>query len=277
MTVRLAGLTLANPVLVASGCGGTGRELAPYADLARLGGFVTRSITLDARDGGPMPRIVEAPSGLINAVGLQNPGLEQFLALELPWLVRAGARVVVSVAGSTLLEYAELARRLGRAPGVSAVEVNLSAPDPLGNGLFDIREPFQGGVVVSTVRRELPGDLPVLAKLRSDVFRVVEMARHVAEAGADAVVIGNALPATMPDGRSGGLSGPATRPLALRCVADVHNALPALPLVGVGGIADAADARSFLQAGATAVEVGTALLHDPTTAARIAADLEETS
>ncbi len=275
MTVTLAGLRLANPVLVASGCGGTGRELTPYGDPAALGGFVTRSITVDGRAGGPMPRLAETPSGLLNAVGLQNPGLDQFLALELPWLVQQGVTTVVSVAGATLLEYAELARRLGQAPGVAAVEVNLSAPDPVGQRLFDIREPFQAGGVVSTVRRELPADVPVLAKLRSDVFRVVEISRHVAEAGADAVVIGNALPAAMPDGRAAGLSGPAVRPLALRCVADVHAELPDLPLVGAGGIATADDARSFLAAGATAVQVGTALLHDPTTAGRIAAELTD--
>jgi len=275
MTVTLAGLRLANPVLVASGCGGTGRELTPYGDPAALGGFVTRSITVEARSGAPMPRLTETPSGLLNAVGLQNPGLDQFLALELPWLVQHGVTAIVSIAGTTLLEYAELARRLGQSPGVAAVEVNLSAPDPVGQGLFDIREPFQAGGVVSTVRRELPPDLPVLAKLRSDVFRVVEISRHVAEAGADAVVIGNAIPASMPDGRAAGLSGPAIRPLALRCVADVHAELPDLPLVGAGGVATADDARSFLAAGATAVQVGTALLHDPTTAARIAAELGE--
>lgn len=275
MSVRLAGLHLANPVLVAAGCGGSGPELTPYCELSELGGFVTRSITVQARPGGPMPRIVETPSGLVNAVGLQNPGIDQFLALELPWLVQAGVTVVVSVAGATMLEYAELARRLGSAPGVAAVEVNLSAPDPLGHGLFDIREPFQAGSVVSTVRRELPADVPVLAKLRSDVFRVVEMTRQVTDAGADAVVLGNAVPAALADGRSGGLSGPAIRPLALRCVADVHRALPDVTLVGAGGIASTEDARGFLDAGATAVQIGTALLHDPTTAARVAAELGE--
>ncbi|MGI8645764.1 MAG: nitronate monooxygenase [Nocardioides sp.] len=274
MSVTLAGLTLASPVLVASGCGGTGRELGAYVDLRRLGAFVTRSITLDARSGGAMPRIVETPGGLVNAVGFHNPGLEQFLALELPWLVRQGARVVVSIAGATMGEYADLARHLGRAPGVAGVEVNLSAPDTLGPQVFDIREPFQAGGVVSAVRRDLPRDIPVFAKVRSDVFRVVETARTVAEAGADAVVIGNALPAALPDGRPGGLSGPAVRPLALRCVADVHAALPDIALVAAGGIGTAADVRAFLASGATAVQVGTSLLHDPTTAERLVSELE---
>ena len=272
--MRIGSLTLSSPVMVASGCGGTGRELAAYTDLRRLGAFVTRSITLDARPGGAMPRIVETPGGLVNAIGFDNPGLEHFLATELPWLVAQGATVVVSMAGATMGEYADLARRLGRAPGLAAVEVNLSAPDALGGGVFDVREPFQAAGVVSAVRRDLPRDVPVIAKLRTDVFRVVETARIVAEAGADAVVIGNALPAALPDGRPGGLSGPAVRPLALRCVADVHAALPDLPVVAAGGIATAADARAFLAAGAGAVQVGTALLHDPTTAERLVTDLE---
>ena len=273
MTVDLAGLTLASPVLVASGCGGTGRELAPYLDLRRLGAFVTRSITLDPRPGGPMPRLVETPSGLVNAIGFHNNGLEHFLATELPWLVQRGVRVVVSIAGASMGEYADLARRLGSAPGVSAIEVNLSAPDSAGSGVLDVREPFHAGGVVSAVRRGLPRGIPVLAKLRGDVVRVVEAARTVLEAGAEAVVVGNAHPAAMPDGRAGGLSGPAIRPLALRSVSEVHAALPGAAIVACGGIATTADARSFLAAGATAVQVGSALLHDPTTAARIISDL----
>jgi len=270
---ELAGLSLAAPVLVASGCGGTGRELAAYGPLADLGGFVTRSLTLNPRPGGPQPRIVESPSGLVHAVGLQNPGLEGFLATELPWLVQQGTRVVVSIAGSSLGEYAELAQRLGRAPGVSAIEVNLSSPDAPATGVFDVREPFHAASVVAAVQRDLPRGVPVLAKLRTDVVRVVESARTCLDAGADAVVVGNALPAAMPDGRSAGLSGPAVLPVALRCVAEVCAALPDADVVGVGGISSTADARSFLAAGATAVQVGTALLHDPTTAARVAADL----
>jgi len=276
MTVELAGLTLPNPVLVASGCGGTGRELTSYGgDLAGLGAFVTRSITWDRRDGGPAPRVVETPSGLIHAAGLPNPGLDHFLATELPWLVRAGARVIVSIVAATLSDHADLARRLARSPGVAAIEVNLSEPDPVGTGVFDVREPFHAGSVVAAVRRDLAGDIPVLAKLRPDLLRVVEGARIVLDAGAAAVVVGNAQPAALPDGRAAGLSGPAIRPLALRCVAEVCAALPDADVVGCGGIATADDARSFLAAGATAVQVGTALLHDPTTAARLVADLTQ--
>ncbi|WP_210440977.1 tRNA-dihydrouridine synthase [Nocardioides xinjiangensis] len=267
------------PVMVAAGCGGTGRELEPYAGPEGLDGldFVTRSITLDPRSGGPGPRIAEVPGGLVNAVGLPNPGLEHFLATELPWLVRAGARVVVSVAGSTLGEYADLARRLSRAPGVAGLEVNVGAPDEDGAGLLAVREPFHAAGVVAAVRREFPTDRPVLVKLRPDVSRVVEGARSCHEAGASAVVVGNAVPAAFPDGRSGGLSGPAVAPVALRCVAEVHRALPGVPVIGCGGVRDLPSATAYLDAGAAAVQVGTALLHDPTTVARLRAALRPTA
>jgi dihydroorotate dehydrogenase (NAD+) catalytic subunit len=263
----------ANPVLTASGCGGTGRDLAAYGDLAALGGFVTRSVTRLARPGSQPPRLVESPSGLVNAIGLQNPGAEAFLQDELAPLVETGAVVVVSIAGHSLGEYAELARTVGRAAGVTAVEVNLSAPDPVGSGLFDAREPFQAASVVGSCRRDLRAGVVLLAKIRSDVSRAVETARAVLDAGADAVVVGNALPAAMPDGRAGGLSGPAIRPQTLRCVAEVVRALPGATVVGCGGIMDAADAWAYLDAGARAVQIGTALFHDPTTAFRIAREL----
>jgi dihydroorotate dehydrogenase (NAD+) catalytic subunit len=264
-----------NPVLIASGCGGTGRELSSYGDLGDLGGFVTRSITLHPRAGGPSPRIVESPSGLVNAIGLQNPGVEGFLADELPALLELGATVVASIVGHSLGEYAEVSRALGRAPGVVALEVNLSVPDPPGSAVFDVREPFQAASVVSACRRDLPRGVLLLAKLRRDVLRVVETARAVVEAGADGVVVGNAVPAAMPDGRPGGLSGPAIRPLTLRCVSELARALPETPLIAAGGILDATDARAFLAIGARAVQVGSALFHDPTTAHRIVAALRE--
>jgi dihydroorotate dehydrogenase (NAD+) catalytic subunit len=275
MTVTFAGLALASPVMVASGCGGTGRELAAYSDLSTLGGFVTRSITLDPREGGPVPRVVESASGFVHALALHNPGLDRFLTSELPWLAQNKVRTFVSVAGATLGEYAELARRLGRAPGLSGIEVSLADPETAELGMFDAREPFQAARVVSTIRRELPRGLPVLAKLGCDPTRVVEAARTVAEAGADAVVLAGSLPALLPDGRVGGLSGPAILPVALRCVRDVHSALPELLLVGAGGITTAADARAFLAAGATAVQIGSALLHDPTCAAKAAAEIDQ--
>ena len=263
------------PVMVAAGCGGTGRELEPYADLDGLH-FVTRSITLDPRPGGGSPRLVEIPGGLVNAVGLPNPGLEHFLATELPWLVRAGVQVFVSIAGSTMGEYADLARRLSRAPGVAGLEVNVGAPDEVGTRLFEVREPYHAASVVAAVRREFPADRSVLAKLRPDVSRVIESARSCHEAGATAVVLGNAVPAAFPDGRPGGLSGPAAAPVALRCVVEVGRALPDVPLIGCGGVRDRPSAQMFFDAGAVAVQLGTALLHDPTTLARLRADLSPT-
>lgn len=267
-------LTLDAPVMVAAGCGGTGRELAAYGDLAALGGFVTRSLTIGARPGGRSPRILETPSGLVHAVDLQNPGIDQFLALELPWLVQRRARVFVSIVGRSLGEYAELARRLGRTPGIAGIEVNLAPPDAAA-GVFDVREPFHAASVVAAVHRDLPRGTPVLAKLRSDVLRVAESARSVLDAGADAVVVGNALPAAMPDGRPAGLSGPATRPLALRCLVEVVAAAPEAAVVACGGITTPADVRVALANGARAVQVGTALLRDPTAAHRLLAAIGE--
>lgn len=275
MTVRIGETELAGPVLTAAGCGGTGPELAPFTDLTALGGFVTRSITLDPRPGGPVPRVVESPAGLVAATGLPNPGVDQFLATELPWLLQRRVRVFASIAGTGLAEYAQLARRLTEAPGLTGIEVNLAAPDAAALGLADVRDPFQAAGLVGACRREVPRGVLLMVKLGLDPSHAVEAARTVADAGADAVVLGNAVPAAMPDGRAAGLGGPAITPIALRCVADVHAVLPELTLVGCGGITTTDDARAFLAAGATAVQVGTALLHDPTTAARIAAELEE--
>ncbi len=267
----VAGLDPTRPVLVAAGCGGTGRELAAYGPLEALGGFVTRSLSLDPTVPPRPARVGESPSGLVHATGLENPGLDPFLALELPWLVQQGARVVVSVVGSSLGEYAAIARRLGNAPGVAAVEVNLAppeeAPQPGAQG------PFHAANIVSALRRDLHGGIPLLAKLRPESGRVAGAARAVAESGADAVVVGNAVPALLAGARPGGLGGPAVRPVTQRCVAEVREALPDLPLVACGGVASAEDARAYLEAGAVAVQVGTALLHDPTVAHRIAAAL----
>ena len=275
MSARVAGQQLASPVVVAAGCGGTGRELAAYGALdpaARLGAFTTRTVTSEARAGAPAGCVVESPSGLVHATGLPNPGLDTFLATELPWLVARGTRVVVSVAVSSVLDASRLGRRLGRAPGVAAIEVWL---DPASPGLLGALEPFEASGVVAAVRRELPPGLPVWAKIRSDPARVVEDARAVSDAGAAAVVVGGGLAAVLPDGRPATLAGPAVRPVALACVRAVAQALPHVDVVGCGGVATPADLTAFLAAGARAVAVGTALLHDPTTASRLAAAHEE--
>jgi dihydroorotate dehydrogenase (NAD+) catalytic subunit len=270
LTGTLGGLTLRNPVMSAAGCAGTGRELSRFTEPSRLGAFVTRTITLDPRAGRPGPRVLETPSGLLWSVGRQNPGLQGFLATELPWLAQRDVRTIVSVAATTLGEYGELARRLGSSPGVSGVEVDLAGVDS-----------FQAGKVVHVLRRDLPRGVPVLAKLGGGA--VVEAARAVAENGADAVVLVHGFAAMAIDGRTlapaladvqGTLSGPAVHALALRCVWDVHAALPDLPVVGAGGIRTGFDAFAMLLAGASAVQVGTVLLHDPSAPARILAELD---
>lgn len=265
--VRVAGLTLRAPLILASGC--AGRELAAYTALDAVGAVVTRSITLDPRPGGPTPRVVESPSGLLHSTGWPNPGLEVFCATELPELVRLGARVFVSIIAASLGEYAELARRIGRTPGVSAVEVNLAAPDAAAHGLHDAREPFHVARVVGAVASELPPGVPAIFKLRHDPLHAVEAARSAADAGAAAVVVGNAASGVLPDGRPAGLGGPAIAPLALQQVREVAGALPQLDVVGGGGIRSADDVRRHLAAGARAVQIGTALLHDPRTPSRI--------
>lgn len=280
LTTSLGDVSLANPVMVAAGCGGSGRELEPFVDLARLGALVTRSVTLDPRAGGPPPRAVETPSGILSDTGLQGAGLQGFLATELPWLAQRQVRTVVSIAGQNLGEWAELARRVGLSPGVAAVEVNLAWPP----GAVAARDSYQAGKILAAVRRDMPRGIPVLAKVAPDVHHVVDVARAVVKAGADAVVVGHGLPGLALDpltlrpslGSSpGSLSGPALHAVALRCLWEVHAALPEVALVGSGGVRSGLDALAMLAAGARAVQVGTTVLHDPGAPDRIVAELHE--
>jgi dihydroorotate dehydrogenase (NAD+) catalytic subunit len=266
----LAGLALSSPVLTAAGCAGP--ELAAYCDLTSLGAMVTRTVTLDPRAGAPMPRLVETPGGVLHATGWQNPGLEGFLATELPWYAQRQVRTVVSIGGGSLGEYAELARRMGTAPGVAAVEVHLTATDA-----------SETGKVVHVVRRDLPSAIPVLAKLGPGPDAVA-LARAAVDNGADVLVVTQGYPGLAIDPVSlrptlksdaALLSGPAAHPLALRNVWDLHRALPDTPLVGVGGIRTGVDALSMLAAGAVAIEVGSALFRDPAAATRITAELTQ--
>ncbi len=280
LTTTLGDVSLANPVMVAAGCGGSGRELEPFVDLARLGALVTRSVTLDPRAGGPPPRAVETPSGILSDIGLQGAGLQGFLATELPWLAQRQVRTVVSIAGQNLGEWAELARRVGLSPGVAAVEVNLAWPP----GAVAARDSYQAGKILAAVRRDMPRGIPVLAKVAPDVHHVVDVARAVVKAGADAVVIGHGLPGLALDpltlrpslgSSTGSLSGPAVHAVALRCLWEVHAALPEVALVGSGGVRSGLDALAMLAAGARAVQVGTTVLHDPGAPDRIVAELHD--
>jgi len=282
LTTRLADATLPNPVMTASGCAAAGRELGQFFDVAELGAVVTKSIMLDPRSGRPTPRMAETPSGMLNSIGLQGPGIDGFLARDLPWLAQQKARAVVSIAGSTLGEYSELARRVGNSPSVSAVEVNISCPNVENRGLVFACDPYQAAKVISVVRRETPRGIPVLAKLSPDVTSIVDVARSVVDVGADGLVMINTLlgltidPDTLRPllgGVTGGLSGPAIRPVAVRCVWQVHQAVPDVPIVGVGGIRTGYDALEFMLAGASAVQVGTVIFNDPSAPVRILGEL----
>jgi dihydroorotate dehydrogenase (NAD+) catalytic subunit len=282
LTTVLADAHLANPVMTASGCAASGRELHQFFDVAELGAVVTKSILRDPRSGRPTPRMAETPSGMLNSIGLQGPGITAFLATDLPWLLQRDARPIVSIAGSSLAEYAELARRVGNTPGVAGLEVNISCPNVENRGLVFACDPFQAARAVGIVRRETPRGVPVFAKLSPDVTSIVDVATAVADAGADGLVLINTLLGMHIDvhtlrptlaGGTGGLSGPAIRPVAVRAVWQVARALPGLPLIGVGGIRTGADALEFLLAGASAVQVGTAIFNDPHAPIRVLAEL----
>ncbi len=282
MAVDLAGASFPTPVFTASGCAAAGAELAPFLDLAGLGAVVTKSVMLAARSGRPTPRMAETPSGMLNSIGLQGPGIESFLAHDLPPLAERGARAVVSIAGGSVEEYAKLAGRLRGAPGLAMIEVNISCPNVEDRGQVFACDPNAAAAVVAAVRRSGPSRVPVFAKLSPDVTSIVDVARACVDAGAHGLSLINTLLGLVIDtdtlrpalaGVTGGLSGPAILPVALRCVWQVHAALPDVPLLGMGGIRSGRDALAFLLAGASAVSVGTAVFSDPSAPARVAAEL----
>lgn len=263
-------------LFVASGCGGTGRELAPFVDLAQLGGFVTRTLTLDPRRGSRL-RLAESPGGLLRAHQFQNPGVDRFLTQELPWLAKAGCRTWVSVSGTDADSVAATVRRLAAAPGVTGIELNLAIEDATFHRLADGSTPRAAAGVVGAVLGVLPDHLGFHVKVPADARRAPSIARAVAELGVDALVVGGALPAALPNGTPADLSGPAVRPVALRVVRAVREVLPEFPLIGVGGVASAEDVVTFQAAGADSVQIGSALLRDPSTLSRIATSIEESS
>jgi dihydroorotate dehydrogenase (NAD+) catalytic subunit len=284
MSTCVGSAPIPSPVLTASGCSAFGRELEPFVDLTALGAVVTKSVQLRPRSGRPTPRMAETPSGMLNSIGLQGPGIDGLLADELPWLAGRGARALVSIAGTRVEDFAELATRLRGAPGVLGLEVNISCPNVESRGEVFACDPVAAGDVVRAVREAADPAQPVYAKLSPDVTDIVAVARSVADAGADGLSMINTLlglvidPDTMRPvlgGVTGGLSGPAIRPVALRCVWQVHQALPLLPILGMGGIASGLDALQFVLAGASAVSVGTAVFHDPSSPARVHAELAD--
>lgn len=286
LTTAMAGLELPNPVLTASGCGGSGKELAQFFDLARLGAFITPSVTAQPRAGRPTARLAETPAGVLSATGLPGPGVESFLQRDLPWLCDQGVRTVVSIAGNSVAEFAEVARRLREEPGsaISAIEVNVACPNSEDRGLMFSGHPGPAASVVRAVRANTKPDVPVFAKLSPDVTDIVTIALACADAGASGLsligsiggmAINTATLRPALSGIAGGLSGPAIRPIAVRCVYQVHAALPGMPIIGSGGIATGLDALEFLLAGASAVALGTTLLHDPSAGPRVLKELEE--
>jgi dihydroorotate dehydrogenase (NAD+) catalytic subunit len=286
LATRVGDLALPTPVMTASGCAAAGRELSTFIDLRSIGGVVTKSIMVRPRAGRPTPRMVETPSGMLNSIGLQGPGIEAFLADDLPWLLESGARTVVSIAGGSTDEYAQLGRRLDEAWDAGlrpdAVEVNISCPNVANRGLVFACDPVASAQAVSAARTELPEQVPMWVKLSPDVTDLVQIATAAVDSGADALCLVNTTLGMAIDhqslrprlgGVTGGLSGPAIRPIAVRCVYQVAAAMPDVPIVGIGGVQHGWDAIELMAAGASAVQVGTVIFGDPGAPVRLADEI----
>jgi len=279
MRVDLAGIALRNPVLTASGTFGYGTELAPFLDLTRIGGFVAKSLTLEPRSGNPPPRIAETPSGMLNAISIENIGVEAFIAERLPALPE-GVVVIASCFGTEPADYARLAARLSESPRVAGIEINASCPHVKSGGIEFGQDPALLAELMKTVRAAT--HLPLLAKLSPNVTRIADMAKVCEDAGVDGLTLINAVQAMEVDVETrrpvlknilGGLSGPAIRPIALRMVWQASRAVK-IPICGVGGILTPEDAIKFLLCGATAVQVGTANYMNPMASAEIVEGIE---
>ena len=270
------------PIFTASGCASSGRELAQFFDLNSIGGVVTKSVMSKQRHGRPTPRMAETPSGMLNSIGLQGPGIDAFIAKDIPYLLEQKARIIVSIAGETVEEYATLARKLRGISGISALEVNISCPNVENRGLVFACDPDASRRVIDGVRRTIGGELPIIAKLSPDVTDLVHIARGVVDAGADAVALINTVLGMVINiqtlrphlgVKTCGLS--AIRPIAVRAIYQVHAALPKLPILGMGGVACGRDALELIAAGASAVSVGTASFGNPTALPTIQNELME--
>ncbi len=281
LAVRVAGIQCANPVWAASGCCNYGRELARLFPLAELGAICVKGTSLTPWPGNPGTRLAETPSGMLNAIGLQNPGVEHVLHEDLPWLHDQGATVIVNVVGRTVEEYAQVARRVSTAPAgwVAGVELNISCPNVKEGGLQFGADRMAAAEVIAAVRDAT--SLPLIVKLSPNVADLVPFASAAADAGADAVSLINTVLGMEIDLKTrrptlgierGGLSGPAIRPIALRWVWEVSQAV-SIPVIGIGGIESGTDAAAFLLAGAQAVQVGTAIFRDPWAPVRIRDEL----
>lgn len=281
LSTTLAGVRFPSPVFTASGCAAAGQELDQFFDVTRLGGVVTKSIMLEPRSGRPTPRMAETPSGMLNSIGLQGPGIDAFLEKDLAWLAARKARAVVSIAGGSVDEFAKLAAKL-RGQQVAMIEVNISCPNVEDRGQVFACDPRASASVIQAVKRSAPSGVPVFAKLSPDVTDITAIARSCVDAGADGLSVINTLLGMVIDtdtlrpalgGVTGGLSGPAIRPVAVRCVWQIRQALPNVPILGMGGIRTGLDALEFVLAGANAVSVGTTVFGDPTAPVRVMDEL----
>ena len=279
-SVTLGKLTLRNPIVTGSGTFGFGPEMAGIVDLNALGAIVVKSTSLEPRLGNPTPRIVETPSGLLNAIGLQNSGIDNFIAEKLPFLRQYDVPIIVNLVGYQVSDYVQLAEKLSAAGGVHGLEINISCPN-VKHGCDFAADPKLTAELVGAVRKAT--DLTLITKLSPNVTDMVPIARAAVDAGSDALSLINTLLGTAIDIKkrkfrlaniTGGLSGPAIKPVALRCVWQVHRALPNVPLIGMGGIASITDAIEFLLAGATAVAIGTATFVNPTATTDMVSGLE---
>jgi dihydroorotate dehydrogenase (NAD+) catalytic subunit len=291
MSTTLGGVGLPNPLMTASGCAANGPEMHRFFDVSTLGAFVTKTVMSRPRSGRGTPRMAETPSGMLNSIGLQGPGIEAFIENDLPWLKSVGARVLVSIAGNDAAEFGLVTRILRNSPAFDAVvgvEVNISCPNVANRGLVFACDPGSSADVVSEVRRELPPDVPAFAKLSPDVTDVVAIAAAALEAGATGLTAINTTLGMDIDtdrlrptllGVTGGLSGPAIRPIAVRVIWQLTAAmraglLPAAPIIGVGGVRTGLDALQLVAAGAGAIQVGTASFNDPNAPVRVLRELE---
>ncbi len=283
-STKIGSKRFSNPIFTASGCASSGQELSQFFPLSSLGAVVTKSIMTKPRTGRATPRMAETPSGMLNSIGLQGPGIDTFLEKDIPWLIEQQAKIIVSIAGETVDEYGVLARRLRAVPGISAVEVNISCPNVENRGQVFACHPDTATAVIESVRRNIGGELPIVAKLSPDVTNIVEIAQSVINAGVDGLALINTLLGMVIDtntmkpklaGKTGGLSGPAIRPVAVRAIYQVHQAFPNTPIVGMGGVASGRDAFELVLAGASAVSIGTATFGNPTAVLQIRDQLSE--
>jgi len=281
LAVNIAGIHLKNPVMPASGTFGYGEEYAPYLDLERIGAIVTKGLSLRPKAGNPTPRIAETISGMLNAIGLQNVGIDDFIKFKLPFLREVNTPVIVNFFGNTLDEYGEVAARLADLPEVAGLELNISCPNVKQGGIVFGTDPKAAAEVVSLVRSR--SQKPLIVKLTPNVTDITVIARAVEEAGADALCCINTITGMAVDvktrkarlaNKTGGLSGPAIRPIAVRMVHQVVQAVK-IPVIGVGGIVRPADALEFLIVGASAVQVGTANFIDPAAMLTIIEGIEQ--